>query len=74
MLRVRRGYSPQVSAFWRQTALASTELWSRIHLKVDLYANHALCVFRLGTVLHRAGMHPLEVNIQAVKISHTTLF
>ncbi len=54
----------QVSAFWRQTALASTELWSRIHLKVDLYANHALCVFRLGTVLHRAGMHPLEVNIQ----------
>ncbi|KAK0184587.1 hypothetical protein F5146DRAFT_1125570 [Armillaria mellea] len=56
----------QVCAFWRQTALTSTELWSRIHLKVDLYANHPLCVFRLGTVLHRTGMHPLEVNIKAL--------
>ncbi|KAK0433551.1 hypothetical protein EV421DRAFT_1428257 [Armillaria borealis] len=54
----------QVCAFWRQTALASTELWARVQLKMDLYANHALCVFRLGTVLHRAGMRPLEVNIQ----------
>ncbi|KAK0233987.1 hypothetical protein IW262DRAFT_126253 [Armillaria fumosa] len=54
----------QVCAFWRQTALASTELWSHIHLKVDLYANHTLCVFRLGTVLHRAGMYPLVVNIK----------
>lgn len=53
----------RVCAFWRRTALASTELWSRIHLKVDLYVNHTLCVFRLGTVLHRAGTHHLEVNI-----------
>ncbi|KAK0446987.1 uncharacterized protein EV420DRAFT_885224 [Desarmillaria tabescens] len=53
----------QVCASWRQTALASTELWAHIHLKMDLYENHSQCVFRLGTVLHRAGMHPLKVNI-----------
>ncbi|PBK76427.1 hypothetical protein ARMSODRAFT_1078560 [Armillaria solidipes] len=65
----------QVCAFWRQTALASTGLWAHIHLKMDLYANHTLCVFRLGTVLHRAGMHALEVNIMGRQdFSHHPVF
>ncbi|KAK0446986.1 uncharacterized protein EV420DRAFT_1647878 [Desarmillaria tabescens] len=53
----------QVCASWRKTALASTGLWAHIHLKMDLCTNHTKCVFRFGTVLHRAGMHPLKVNI-----------
>ncbi|KAK0212087.1 hypothetical protein DFS33DRAFT_1278965 [Desarmillaria ectypa] len=53
----------QVCASWRQIALESARLWAHIQLEMDSYTNHTGCVFRLGTVLHRAGMHPLRIRI-----------
>ncbi|PBK59199.1 hypothetical protein ARMSODRAFT_806819 [Armillaria solidipes] len=65
----------QVCASWRQTALASAGLWAKVHLKMDLYANHMESVFRLGTVLDRAGKHLLRVSIQGRKdFSHHPVF
>ncbi|KAK0435531.1 hypothetical protein EV421DRAFT_1229876 [Armillaria borealis] len=57
----------QVCASWRQTALASTGLWANIRLRMDLYTNHMESVFRLGTVLDRAGERLLRVYIQGRK-------
>ncbi len=53
----------QVCASWRQIALASTGLWANIQLRMDLYMNHMESLFRLKTVLNRAGEHRLRVFI-----------
>ncbi|KAK0209481.1 hypothetical protein IW262DRAFT_1442999 [Armillaria fumosa] len=57
----------QVCASWRQTALLSAGLWANVHLKMDLYTNHMESLFRLETVLDRAGKHPLRVYTQGRK-------
>ncbi|KAK0221201.1 hypothetical protein EDD85DRAFT_1028408 [Armillaria nabsnona] len=65
----------KVCVSWRQTALASAGLWANVHLEMDLYANHMESVFRLGTILDRAGKHLLRVYIKGHKdFSHHPVF